>query len=303
MTSLGGHITRYLANRVDLNRMSRTTAHDARYTLGHFADTFGNRPLNQLNTAFVERWLATIGHLSPATRRNYLSRVRGFCGWLVVRNLIKTNPCDAIEPIRQPRRVSRALPEDDIAALLAVVPDLRAQVIVWLMVGCGLRCIEVSRLGVHDYDRRLEQVTVTGKRDNERVVPVPSEVARVLGRYLAAERLTSGALIRNRVHPARGVTAQTLSIYMRRWMYDAGVKSRPWDGTSAHALRHTAATDVYDRCGNLRVVQEMLGHSLASTTSRYLGTADLSAVRAAMEGRPYRGDHPPDNVRYLKDAA
>lgn len=298
MNTLGGHITPYLNDRVNLHRMSRSSAKDARYTLDQFAAAHGNRPVEQLSTRTVERWLTSLGHLSPATRRNYLSRVRGFCDWLAARKLIRRNPCDDIPPIRQPRRVSRAMPSDDIAALLRVVPDLRARVIVWLMVGCGLRCCEVSRIAVTDYDRRLETITVTGKGSHERTVPVPAEVASVLDQYLATERLTSGPLIRNRVHLSRGVSPRTLSIYMRRWMYEAGVKVRPWDGTSAHALRHTAATDVYDRCGNLRIVQEMLGHSLASTTSRYLGTADLDAVRAAMQGRRYE-----EEPSSLRDAA
>jgi site-specific recombinase XerD len=297
MTTLGGYLDAYLAERVKLHRMSRQSAKDCRYTLVSFAESHGNRPLDQLTTQAVERWLETIHHLTPATRRNYLSRVRGFCQWLLRKKKIRRDPCEEIEPIRQPRQISRALPEDEVSQLLAVLPDLRAHVVAWLMVGCGLRCKEVARLGVTDYDRRLQQVTVEGKGGHERVVPVPSEVARVVDRYLTEERLVAGPLIRSRTHPSRGVAPKTLGTYMRQWMVEAGIKHRPWDGTSAHALRHTAATDVFDRCGNLRIVQEMLGHTLASTTSRYLGTADLSAVRDAMEGRRYEtGTDPPEAI-------
>jgi site-specific recombinase XerC len=72
------------------------------------------------------------------------------------------------------------------------------------------------------------------------------------------------------------------------WMRAAGVKRRPYDGNSAHALRHTAASDVLEVSGDLRAVQAMLGHSQLQTTSIYLRRAELGRLRDAMTGRPYR---------------
>ena len=75
-------------------------------------------------------------------------------------------------------------------------------------------------------------------------------------------------------------------------MRRAGVKRGNYDGVSGHALRHTAASDVLDRCGDLRQVQQMLGHSSLATTAIYLRRADAGQIRAAMEGRDYGHDMP-----------
>lgn len=138
-----------------------------------------------------------------------------------------------------------------------------------------------------DYDPAAATIEVTGKGLHERVVPVPGEVAAVLDRYLSTVGVMSGPLIRSSRIPSRGLSAETISTYVSRWMADAGVKVGRWDGRSAHALRHTAASDVLDVCGDLRVVQAMLGHEHLSSTSIYLRRAKLDQLRAAMEGRDY----------------
>jgi site-specific recombinase XerC len=70
-------------------------------------------------------------------------------------------------------------------------------------------------------------------------------------------------------------------------MYSASIKTMARDGVGPHALRHTAASDVLDRCNNVRTVQEMLGHSSLATTQIYLRRASLGQLREAMEGRDY----------------
>jgi site-specific recombinase XerD len=63
----------------------------------------------------------------------------------------------------------------------------------------------------------------------------------------------------------------------------AGLKASAYDGVSAHALRHTMASNMLDRCGNVRTVQGALGHVSLATTERYLRTPDLDVMRSAME--------------------
>ncbi len=79
----------------------------------------------------------------------------------------------------------------------------------------------------------------------------------------------------------------TISRILSALFREAGLKRRAWDGVSAHALRHTAATDVLAECGNVRTVQLMLGHASIATTQIYLGAAEVPALRAAMSGRSY----------------
>lgn len=285
--ALTRHVNAYVTHRRQLGRINPATARSVRYTLGLFAESYGERPVRQLSRVDVERWLAQQSHLAPSSRRLHLSRVRTFGRWLVLNDVIRRDPTLGIEDIAQPRRVERGMPHDDIAAVLDLAPDLRARAMLRLMVGCGLRCVEVARLGHGDYDRRDRVLRVVGKGLNEREVPVPAEVAAVLDAYLDAESTSAGPLFRNRVNPSRGLTAATVSRYTVRWMRAAGVKARAHDGVSAHALRHTAASDVLDRCDDIRVVQAMLGHQAITTTERYVRRPRVEGLREAMEGRKY----------------
>lgn len=287
MGTLTSWHTTYLAGRIARGEIGQRTAKGMRYSLRSFDRSFGARPLNQLGKRAVLRWLEQVGHLSPATRRNHISTVRGFCRWLVDEGLIGEDPTAGIERVRQPRSVPRAMRRDDIARLFAALPDLRARVIVTLMVEAGLRCVEVSRLDWEDWDPVAETITVRGKSGHERVLPVTSTLGRVLGDWAAMAGVVAGPLVRQDRRRNERLSAETISTYVSRWMSSAGLKRGRWDGVSAHALRHTAASDVLDACQDLRVVQAMLGHQHLATTSIYLRRASLGQMREAMEGRAY----------------
>jgi integrase/recombinase XerC len=203
------------------------------------------------------------------------------------------NPTFEIPVPKQPRSEPRALDADLVADLIAVVVgDTRATAIVWLMVGMGLRCCEVSSVEMANWNRSGQTMTVTGKGSHQRTLPVPPEVSGALVVYLDEYPTRSGPIIRSFRRPTQALTPDALSGMVAEWMRAASVKLAARDGRSAHALRHTAASDVLDACGDLRVVQEMLGHSNLSTTAIYLRRAGLPKMRLAMAGRQYRRELP-----------
>lgn len=289
--TLTPHIHAYVTGRRSRGEITATTAADIAHTLAGLDRTFGRRPLSQLGPAAIDRYREHIAHRADATRREYLSRVRCFCRWLVAQGLIACDPTEHVPPIRQPKTVPVTLTEAQVATLLRTVAhDRRATAIAWLMVGCGARCGEVAALRIEDYDPVGLTVLLVGKNSDQRVVPVPRVVARALNAYLDQTGCASGPLIRSELNPSRGLTAKTISGYMRGWLREAGVKVRAHDGRSAHGLRRTAASDVMDFCGDIRAVQAMLGHRHVETTARhYLRPISLEAMREAMEGRRY--DH------------
>lgn len=288
MGTLTPLLARYTAERHARGEISRQTLHALRWSFGHIDQSFGDRPISQFGPRAIDRWLAGIGHLAPATRREYLSRVRGFSRWLISEGMIRTDPTLHVPPIRQPRTQPRTLTEPEVARLLAVLPDARAHAIVWLMIGLGCRCVEVERLMVGDYDPHARQILLVGKAGHERVLPVPAKTAQALDTYLAEVGASGGPMIRSRSNPSTALTAQTIGTYVRRWLRAAGVKQGVLDGRSAHGLRRTAASDVMDRVGDIRVVQEMLGHARIETTARaYLRRVPIEQMREAMEGRTY----------------
>lgn len=279
-------VDRYLTEQRRLGTLSPSTAISRSYRLYRLSASFGRRPIAQFTARAIERWLLSLEHLAPGTRRLHLANVRTFSKWLIAQGVIRKDPTRGFE-VHKPRAVPRALNPDKIALTLGSLPDTRARTVVVLMLYCGLRCMEVAGLQTGDYDARARTVMVVGKGGHERVLPVPVAAAVVVDLYLAERGVVSGPLVRSLADPSKGLKAATISELVGGWMRDAGVKTGRFDGVSAHALRHTAGSDVLEQSGNLRAVQEMLGHASLTTTQIYLRRASLGQLRQAMEGRRY----------------
>jgi site-specific recombinase XerD len=277
----------YVRERYKQGRINKDTAASTRSVLLGFAEHYGHRPMDKLGVRSVEQWLESIAHLAPGTRRHYLSTVRGYTCWLVRRRMIRYDPCLDIPPIKVPRPGDRALPAQQVTVLLAHTPDVRGEAIIHLMVGCGLRCVEITRLQVGDYNRHDQTLSVVGKASHPRTVPVPAEVRVSLERYLATVPANSGPLIRSYRRPNEPLGRHWISTLCSRWMRDAQLKSRPYDGVSGHALRHTAGSDVFDRCENLPLVADFLGHNSVDMARRYTRRTQVEKIRRAIEGRQY----------------
>jgi integrase/recombinase XerC len=265
-------VERYVSGRLERGEISANTARQLRWRLGTLVRSAPDLAIGDLERSHVLAWAATIGSQRPASRRAYLSTVKTFCRWALEEELIGRDPTARLSAVREPRRPPRALSAPQMTRLQLVLPDHRARLIVALMGRLGLRCCEVANLRVEHWDRDVEALEITGKGGNTRTVAVPGDVAQSLRAHLRNRH--SGKMVSG--------TAATLSRQVTAWMDQAGLKSAPYDGMSAHALRHTAASDALDRCGNVRVVQELLGHANLATTDRYLRRADLAAQRAAL---------------------
>lgn len=279
-------VQQYLDERVARRDLDPMTARNHRSTLNQFAKEVGADP-TAITSRDVERWLATRTHVAQSTRRTQFSNVKTFCAWLRLRGYLDRNPALEVPSPRTARSVPRALPVEWVGALIEACPDARARAIVRLMVNMGLRCVEVHRLEVGDWDRSRNTMRITGKFGHERLLPVPAEVAVAVDEYLDEHPAGAGPLIRSYRRPGLPVAPATLSGMVSEWMRAARIKRVARNGVSAHALRHTAASDVLDECKDLRVVQLMLGHQNLSTTAIYLRSANLDELRIAMAGRRY----------------
>jgi integrase/recombinase XerC len=289
-SELAGLADRYLTERVRHGTLNPLTARNYRSSLTGLAAAFGDRPAGELTTEHLEGWLASRTGLSAATRRGDLTAAIGFCAWLRRHGHVEVDPSLDVPRIRQPDPMPRALDAEAVAAVLRVCPDSRARAIVWLQVGLGLRCGEVSRLRVADWTRSSETLRVRGKGGRQRELPVTRAVATAVAGYLAehpAPPWPAAFLVRSYRRPWASLAPDTISGLVSEWMRAAGIKAWPRDGVSAHALRHTCATDVLVRSKDLQAVSEMLGHRQLQTTAIYLKHANLSRLREAMEDRDY----------------
>lgn len=283
--TLARHITAYITEMRAIGRFTGTGPETTRSHLNALNRWHDDRALDRLTRASIIKWLDSINHLSPNTRRSYLIAADGFCRWLTERGKLKKNPCDGIPRPKIPRRQPRALHHDAVSACLAACKDDRERAIIWLGVGLGLRRAEIASVRWSDYDTLNETLRVTGKGGVVRVVPVTDDVRRVLERIRGP--LHHPVIGRYSGDDGRPLTVRQVSYLVRRICEDAGIKVAAWDGVGVHSLRHTAATDVLETSGDLQAVQTMLGHANLSTTSVYVGLAAQPKLRKAMEGRSY----------------
>jgi integrase/recombinase XerC len=200
-----------------------------------------------------------------------LSAWRAYYRWLARRGAIAVDPCDGLRAPKQPRTLPKVLSVDQTSALLDAVAEddleTRDKAMFELFYSSGLRLSELGGLNADGIDFDAGTVTVTGKRSKTRSVPVGAKAATALrawlaeraGMALAAER----ALFVNR----RGTRLAVRSIERRlkRWTQKQGLGLH----VHPHMLRHSFASHVLQSSGDLRAVQEMLGHSNIATTQIY----------------------------------
>ena len=241
------------------------------------------------------------GELAPSSRQRALSTLRGFCGWLVRRQLLSTNPCDAPELTVKRSSSGEVLSfrPDEVERLLtaAATPPpsnvrsawpARDVAVVETLAHCGVRVSELIGLTVASVERDRQQVLLKvragAKGDKPRNVPVPRRTLTAVDEYLEERARLYGPLAnRSRLfvrHDGSPLTQQLVDRTLRRLATAAGVT--PPEGAMAHALRHAYGMDLAMRGVPLSVIQQLLGHDDPRTTSIYTAAhaEDLSAALA-----------------------
>lgn len=211
----------------------------------------------------LEQALAATRDLAPETRHSILASWRLFYRWAVARRLVLVDPTLLIEQIPVPVRMPRVAPDAAVnRGILNATPRDRGLVLLG-----RYACLRLSEIaGLHMRDRRGEVLLIRGKGDKERYVYVNDPLSVALD--MLEDRLPRG-------HYFPGETAghlhpQSVHKIIKRVT-----------GWNPHALRHAGATAAYRGTGDLRAVQEMLGHASLSTTQRYLHLDDAARRRVA----------------------
>jgi integrase/recombinase XerC len=239
--------------------------------LQHVAD---GRDLLGLQGPEIRRALMTLHgkDLSPRSLARTLSGWRGFYDWLARQGKISVNPVEGIKAPKRPRVLPRALGVDQTAALLDAVPEdlleSRDAAMFELFYSSGLRLAELVSLNiVQAQDIATGEITVTGKRGKTRIVPVGDKARHAVAVWLAQRVAIAGdaepALFVGRNGGRIG--PRQVELRLARWAQKAGVGVH----VHPHMLRHSFASHVLQSSGDLRAVQEMLGHASISATQIY----------------------------------
>jgi integrase/recombinase XerD len=211
---------------------------------------------------------------SRRTIARRLASLRSFFGWALEQGLVTADPSHIVHTPRQPRRLPRLVPADELAVLLDTPAvetpvGLRDRAILELLYATGVRVSELAGLRFEDIDRSQGLVTVMGKGGRERSVPLHRLAGERLDAYLRDGRpsLATDASDDHVFLSTRGRPLSTDAIrrLFKHHLSQAGVAA----GLSPHAMRHTYATHLLEAGADLRTVQELLGHVALSTTQTY----------------------------------
>lgn len=243
--------------------------------LRKFAAAAGLQPGQSVavDVSMVRSWLAQL-HRGGAAHRSIsraLSTVRGFFDYQCRRGLAGVNPAHGLRAPRGARRLPAVLDVDQTARLMDTKPGNPLEVrdlAMWeLTYSCGLRVSELVGLDLPSVDLRGGELRVLGKGRKERVVPVGGHACRAVTAWLQERagfaRTEEPALFLNQ----RGgrLTPRQVQLRLKAWALRQGMETT----LHPHMLRHSFASHVLESSGDLRAVQELLGHSSIRTTQVY----------------------------------
>lgn len=225
----------------------------------------------QLRDFFAKRHRAG---LAPGSLRRRLSSLRGWFAWLMEQQLLESDPSTGISLPRMQKRLPKVLDTDEVKQLLdsRAKPDwlvVRDIAMFELMYASGLRLDELVGLNWQDYHTGGQSVTVRGKGNKTRLLPVGRMAREALSRWRSASQETFGQASHDAAmflsRKGRRISHRTVQRRLDLWCRKQGLTSRP----SPHTLRHSFATHLLESSGDLRAVQELLGHQDISTTQIY----------------------------------
>jgi integrase/recombinase XerD len=230
--------------------------------------------------------------LGTATIARRIASVRGYHRFLIAEGLEDDDPTRLIEAPRPPGTLPKALTVDE-AARLVEVPDTatplgrRDRALLEFLYATGCRVAEVVALDLADLDLEDGTAIVTGKGNKQRLVPFGRHARNAIVDYLPArlqlrgDRPDPGAVFLN----ARGgkLSRQGVWQIVRKSAAAAGLDTAR---VSPHVLRHSAATHMVEGGGDLRTVQELLGHASISTTQIYTRVSPRHLLEVYVSSHP-----------------
>jgi integrase/recombinase XerC len=282
--SLQDTIERFLHHLETERRLSVNTSRGYRRDLAElraFCEACGIARWQDLDTHGVRRYAAQAHRrgLNGRSIQRRLSAVRSFYNYLLRESLVSHNPAHDVSAPKSESRLPDTLNVDDISRLLDVREQdallIRDAAMLELMYSSGLRLGELTGLDSGDIDLQQRLVRVTGKGAKTRLLPVGAKAIAALEAWLQVRPAgTDAALFTTR--QGRRLSARAVQDRVRRLALRQGVPGK----VHPHTLRHSFASHLLESSGDLRAVQELLGHADISTTQVYthLDFQHLAAV-------------------------
>ncbi len=200
-----------------------------------------------------------------------LSAIRSFYSWLMKEGLADHNPATPVQAPKTARKLPETLDADAVTRLLEINDDsplaIRDKAIMELFYSSGLRLSELAGLHWTQIDLTSRLITVTGKGNKTRIVPVGSYAVAALQAWRKVRGTFAGfeephVFVSKFGNP---ISTRTIQVRIRYWAQRQGLPQKVYP----HLLRHSFASHLLESSGDLRAVQELLGHADISTTQIY----------------------------------
>ena len=221
----------------------------------------------EIDRVYINNYIRSLKEkkLAPTSIIRKVASLRGFFKWATSMCIIEKNPASTLEQPKVPQRLPKVISIKEIEEILhSDLTDLQI-VMIELLYSCGLRVSELVNLKVNDIDLNSKYIRCFGKGAKERIVPIGKKAINALTKYLPQRelifkkyKLNSKKLLVNEA--GRFINRQ--DVY--NFIHLSGKKIKR--NISPHTLRHSFATHLLENGADLRIVQELLGHSDVSTT-------------------------------------
>ncbi len=248
----------------------------------HFEPSIPTTNLAYLTQSDLSRSLRPYLEMAPSSRARKFSTIRTFLRWCFEKDLTPRDLSEFIPHTRFHRNLPHFLSVDEALLLMkhaaSQTPDTQA--LLHLMYGAGLRVGEVESLDWNRVEWNTSQLRVLGKGQKERIVPLLSETKRCL--EVLKRDSSSGAMFKTK----KGERVSSRQIH--RIIKDLGIRAGLSRPIHPHMLRHAFATHLLESGGNLRGIQELLGHASLSTTQRYTHVTTDGLARALEKAHPLK---------------
>jgi integrase/recombinase XerC len=251
-----------------LENYRRDLAKVSQYCLKHHIDSWRQLDVHRIRTFVAEQHRRGLGGRSI---QRGLSALRTLFNFLIREGEVSSNPVNGVRAPKSARKLPDVLDVDQVGHLLNITgnDDLarRDRAMMELIYSSGLRLSELVNLDINDIDLADAMVRITGKGGKTRVVPIGRYAHEAITKWLASRNSLVGddepALFVSR----RGgrMTPRAVQLRMQEWAIKQGISTR----VHPHMLRHSFASHLLESSGDLRAVQELLGHADISTTQIY----------------------------------
>ena len=250
--------------------LSQNTLDSYRRDLENFADTSDINDVKTVDRLMINTYVRNLKEkkYAPTSIIRKIASLRGFFKWASSVGIIEKNPASTLEQPKVPQRLPKVVTIKEIEEMLHNNLTPLQHVIMELLYSCGLRVSELVNLKVNDIDLSSKYVRCFGKGSKERIIPIGETAKQIVKEYLPKRDLlikkynlnTKRLLI---LENGRLITRQDVYTFIH------AQGKLIHKNISPHTLRHSFATHLLENGADLRIVQELLGHSDVSTTQLY----------------------------------